>query len=458
MNNPGKESMISQESNISTTSDQEQFSRFDYVGPHAGQFLPGRPTPRRFFEAAPCEGPGCKNVVPAGYDSASRTRSFCSSTCRQREASNKYVIGTCPQCGGPVMGLMGTKHKKIFCCNDHMLAYETERILGATGAFRPMIEEYMATGAANNYSPGTLHTVRVSVTTFFRFATEVEGISTLEEIRPAVISRFIAFQSARGCTSRNYIGHLATLFNWLIAEERYERGNPIVSRIHHQRCAPASPRPYNEADLNTIWKCVEESGNTRLMLAFAIGEECGLRVGEVANIRLDDIDLSNQTIFVRLPTKNKRTRTVPFHEKVKKYLAAWLAERDPKCSCDNLLHNTAPNHFTGNQLDSWFKKLLSKAGEPAASFCFHRLRHTWATRLMNNGMELATLKELGGWVSLNSMQRYIRVLPETVKRQYEQAYQKLQESQALEAEESISLVDFAMMNKDNDISYVSSAV
>jgi hypothetical protein len=77
---------------------------------------------------------------------------------------------------------------------------------------------------------------------------------------------------------------------------------------------------------------------------------------------------------------------------------------------------------------------------------------------MNNGMELATLKELGGWVSLNSMQRYIRVLPETVKRQYEQAYQKLQESQALEAEESISLVDFAMMNKDNDISYVSSAV
>ena len=182
------------------------------------------------------------------------------------------------------------------------------------------------------------------------------------------------------------------------------------------------------------------------MLAFAIGEECGLRVGEVANIRISDIDTSAQTIFVRLPTKNKRTRTVPFHAKVKRYLELWLAKRNPRCDHDHLLHNNVAHCFDQNQLDAWFQNLLSDESEPARSFKFHRLRHTWATRLMNNGMELAVLKELGGWQSWSSMQRYIKVLDSTVRGQYEASYARLQEKQESGEDETISLVDFALMN------------
>lgn len=413
---------------------------------NGGRFTACHRPPQVHWDAMPCEGPGCRNVVPAGLYAPQRLRSFCSNTCSYRDASHQYMIGTCRYCGGPIMGRKDYVGKKYYCCDDHRLAHSTERILGPTGPFRALIEEYMAAAAANYYSPGTLPTARVSLAKFFRFAVQVEKITVLDNIRPAVITRFIAHERARGLTCRNFVGHLSTFFGTLIAEEKYGRANPVISRIHSQRGALAEPRPYNDGDLNFIWECVERTGKLQLMLAFAIGEECGLRIGEVQNIRLSDIDASAQTIFVRLPTKNKHTRTVPFHGKVKKYLELWLARRNPDCRHDHVLHNNASMPFTGSHFDAWFRNALAKALAPACGFHFHRLRHTWATRLMNNGMELAVLKELGGWQSWSSMQRYIKVLSTTVRAQYEASYARLQEKQESGEDETISLVDFALMN------------
>ena len=419
--------------------------------PNTGRFAANHRPPTRFWEATPCEGPGCLNMIAAGLYPPQRIRSFCSTSCRNREAGCRYVVGACRHCGGPVMGRKDAGDK-LFCSIDHWRAYDEEQILGPTGVFRPLIEEYMATAAANYYAAGTLSAVRVSLANFFRFVAHAEKITNLDAIRSGVITRFIAAERERGLTSRNHVGHLSTLFNWLIAEERYERANPVVPRIHSQRGAPAEARPYSDHDLQAVWECVEQTGKLELMLAFAIGEECGLRIGEVANIRLPDIDHSAQTIFVRLPTKNRHTRTVPFHGKVKRYLRLWLAARDPLCKHDHLLHNNVSHPFDRSQLDGWFKNHLGKQPGAAGSFIFHRLRHTWATRLMNNGMELAVLKELGGWEKWNSMQRYIKVLPATVRSQYEASYAKLQEKLESGEDEELSLLDFALMDSNQPTS------
>jgi hypothetical protein len=71
---------------------------------------------------------------------------------------------------------------------------------------------------------------------------------------------------------------------------------------------------------------------------------------------------------------------------------------------------------------------------------------------MNNGMELAVLKVLGGWESWSSMQRYIKVLDSTVRGQYEATYARLQEKAESGEDETISLVDFAMMDATNPAS------
>jgi site-specific recombinase XerD len=142
---------------------------------------------------------------------------------------------------------------------------------------------------------------------------------------------------------------------------------------------------------------------------------------------------------------------------VAKYLKLWLAKRSPACGTDHLLHSRALVRFTTGTMSSHFKKLLSHHPEPACDFKFHRLRHTWATRLMNNGMELAVLKVLGGWVSWNSMQKYIRVLDVTVKRQYEESYRKLQEQLETEDSDTLSLLDFAALNASSDTTSIETA-
>ena len=76
---------------------------------------------------------------------------------------------------------------------------------------------------------------------------------------------------------------------------------------------------------------------------------------------------------------------------------------------------------------------------------------------MNNGMELAVLKELGGWESWNSMQRYIQVLEGTVRAQYESAYARLQERRESDEDEVISLLDFAAMNGNDPLTLSVSA-
>jgi integrase len=357
------------------------------------------------------------------------------------------MVGICVECGCQIRGDRRDIGVTKYCCRQHRLDHETEEILGPTGPFRSLIGQYMATAAANYYKPGTLNGVRASLANFFRFVVSEEKIQSLDDIRASSITRFIAAERERGLTSRNYVGHISTLFNWLISEERYDRVNPVVPRIHNQRQAPAEARPYSDVDMHSLWNCVEASGKLELMSAFAIGEECGLRAGEVCNIRLSDIDWTAQTIFVRLPTKNNRIRTVPFHSKVKRYLTEWLAQRDPRCPSDHLLHNQARQPFNTMSLGCWFKRLFSKDLPPMNSFTFHRLRHTWATRLMNNGMELAVLKVLGGWEKWNSMQRYIRVLDSTIRSQYEASYAKLQEKMESGEEEIISLVDFALMDE-----------
>jgi integrase len=422
---------------------------------NTGRFGDRKPS-KRYFEAAPCEGPGCTNVVPAGDYPAQRMRSFCSDSCRNRDSASAYIVGKCRHCDQDILGRKDQPGKKLFCNETHRYEFLRERVLGPTGSFRPIVEEYMAGDAKNHYKASTIPTVQCSVAKFFRFAF-AHGITDVRQVRSSTITQFIAEELERGTISRVYVGHLSTFFGWLIDEGRYDRVNPIIPRRHYKKLGEPEARPYNDHDRDFIWAIVEESGRIELMLAFMIGLECGLRIGEVANIRLEDVDARAQKIFVRLPTKNNRTRTVPFHDKVQKYLALWLEIRNPHCQSDHLLHNNALKPFNQNQLDARFKKLLRNEGGPASSFHFHRLRHTWATNLMNNGMELAVLKELGGWQNWTSMQRYIKVLDVTVRRQYEAAYKRLQEKQESGEDETISFLDFIHMSDSSAVTIPDSA-
>lgn len=105
-------------------------------------------------------------------------------------------------------------------------------LLGPTGLFRPLLEQYMATAATTIYERRPLTQIRGSIALFFRYVVLVEGINDLEQIRPSTITRFIDAERARGIRNHLFLGRLSTFFLWLISEGLYDRGNPVINRLH----------------------------------------------------------------------------------------------------------------------------------------------------------------------------------------------------------------------------------
>ena len=111
-------------------------------------------------------------------------------------------------------------------------AQKNEFILGATGCFRNVIQEYLATVAPQAYKKKDLTTVRSSIGSFFRFVASDLHIDDLDHIRTSTITRYIEYRSRLGYASFNFLGHLSSFFVWLTATGRSDRGNPVVSRLH----------------------------------------------------------------------------------------------------------------------------------------------------------------------------------------------------------------------------------
>lgn len=377
--------------------------------------------------AGPCEG--CGKTVPERWVSTNQKHRYHDARCQMRIYQSMHVIGICEQCGGPVTGYLCGGRNPRFCTKKCDSQFHAERLLTPTGTYRSIIDRYLTT--TTKYRATTLPSVRLSLAHFFAFVVQEERINRFEDIRPSAVSHYIRHERDRGITHRNFIGHVSTFFGWLIVEEGVDMANPVVRGRHSQASAPTAPRPYSAEEQKLLWDLLIAHGDLVLLLAFAIGDECGLRVGEVCNIRLEDVDLHHQTIFVRLPTKTMKTRTVPIRDKVAKFVPLLKAQRDPRCSHDHLIYGDRMGIYQSSDLNGRFRRFFSSYPEAAKIFKFHRGRHTWATRLLNNGMSLAVLQKLGGWTKLNSLQRYIQILPETIRDEYEAAYKRLEERRSL---------------------------
>jgi integrase len=151
-------------------------------------------------------------------------------------------------------------------------------------------------------------------------------------------------------------------------------------------------------------------------------------------LKLQDVNLEKQQLYVALPTKNGQPRTVFFSTQTNKYLQQWLKERDPECGHDRLLYGFRKLPFSPVRLHNEIAMAVCKeypGREPIPDgfekWSTHRLRHTFATTMANNGASAASLMALGGWRSSKAMAGYTRIDPDTARRSYTEAMRKSRE-------------------------------
>jgi integrase len=142
----------------------------------------------------------------------------------------------------------------------------------------------------------------------------------------------------------------------------------------------------------------------------------GMRIGEFLALRVEDIDLGEQKVFIHEARKTGTGRVVYFSSDAKDALVAWLDRKDPRE--DVLAYGKKYESITYAAARAMFVGYLKKAGLLHKGYTLHCLRHTFASELLNAGMRLETLQPLLGHTSLEVTRRYARLTDKTREEEY----------------------------------------
>ena len=144
----------------------------------------------------------------------------------------------------------------------------------------------------------------------------------------------------------------------------------------------------------------------------------GMRIQELVQLNDDDVDLLGEVVRVRGKGKKERLAALggPAIETLQKYLELrGRSSRGPLCV------NRFGGRMTARSMQRMLKKYLLAAGlDP--SLTPHKLRHSFATHMLDAGADLRSVQELLGHANLSTTQIYTHVTPERLKKVYEKAH------------------------------------
>ena len=139
--------------------------------------------------------------------------------------------------------------------------------------------------------------------------------------------------------------------------------------------------------------------------------DSGLHTCEIRNLKINDIDLSRRTIFIR-ETKNQRERVIYLSQPAVEALQGYLLKRENSIGfLFTSHHEQLSKRYCQSRLRTLGKKAYIKVPP-------HQLRHTYATLLLNAGISVVALQSLLGHHYVETTLNYARLYDETVAIQF----------------------------------------
>jgi len=147
--------------------------------------------------------------------------------------------------------------------------------------------------------------------------------------------------------------------------------------------------------------------------------DTGLRISELINIKLADMDLMQG--FVQVMGKGQKVRTVPFSKLTRKellhYVNTFWSQLCPADSPYLFATSKGPN-ISVNSVQQFLRRLAKKTGLNGIRVSPHSFRHTFATMAVAGGANVFTLKDIMGHRSLQTTMGYIKQQPEEIQLQH----------------------------------------
>lgn len=292
------------------------------------------------------------------------------------------------------------------------------------------IDEYRTYNRAQNYAE---HYIECTDRNLRQFASWLAGegrATSLSSIKLEDARAFIVYQRERENLVRpgthispEYVQQYArSLKSWasFLEAEGFTRAN-LFARLGRPRIPVREPEVLTQEEIARVVsvynpKTATGLRNTLLILTLA---DSGLRLSELCNATVDDIDLERGTLKVM--GKGQRERTVHLGATVQKLLARYLRYLRPEPASAHvrtILLTTDGRPFASNAAKCVLKRASVLSG--VRRLHAHLLRHTFATHYLLNGGDLLTLQRLLGHSTLEMVRRYSHVAAGFVAVQHRQ--------------------------------------
>ena len=261
-------------------------------------------------------------------------------------------------------------------------------------------------------SPSTIYGYNKELRKFFDFIISI-NILDINLISTRIIRQYFYYtKENRGLgqsTISKIISTIKSFFNYLEEEEIIIKNPTRKIRVPKKICRIPSVMSKYEVDL--IIKSVDfaplrcRKNNIRDKLVLSLLYYTGIRKSELLNLNWTDINLSRSTIIIRRG-KGGKDRLIPLHKEVTMLLDKYLEKRLP-LKTDALIIGEQGRRMSNCSFVNLLKMYFAISGLKRKGYTAHSFRHSFATHLVEAGVDIFKVQKLLGHASLDTTKIYI---------------------------------------------------
>jgi tyrosine recombinase XerC len=288
----------------------------------------------------------------------------------------------------------------------------------------PLSEEFLDyLGDGKNYSPLTLRSYRQALSQFHAFRPTLGWREATADDFRAYLFDMMKRDRSRA-TIRLSFAALRSFYNHLtdrnlipsnplklVSLPKIEKKLPQFLTVPQVNTLMEKPKAREKSKQATPWMAARDAAILELFYS------SGLRLAELAALDVKDLDPIGET--VRVMGKGSRERIVPVGELALEAISRYRSKANVQSGA--LFLNKSRKRLGHRSIWLLLKNYVREAGLPA-TLSPHKLRHSFATHLLDNGADLRSVQSLLGHSSLTTTQIYTHVTTERLKRAYDAAH------------------------------------
>jgi integrase/recombinase XerC len=282
------------------------------------------------------------------------------------------------------------------------------------------IDLFMTALLGQNYSPKTLRAYSDDLSQFIQWV----GENRIDWDHPRRFTRadvegfmsYLAGQNMTGVTRVRKLAAIRKLFTFM-EENGIIAGNPANTVKGARREEKEPGILYKEQYKALLYEASDHPRDYAIIMTFL---QTGIRLSELANLRLEDVDFDNKVLTVR-QGKGKKDRHIPLVDEEIKALRNYLRYRNTQLVLDDEIFFLAKNGTSLNVSSVKYivAKYVKKAGI-RKKVSVHTLRHTFGAHKADKQMGIATLQELMGHKKKETTLKYIHLAKTNLRQEMSQ--------------------------------------